>query len=332
MESVTYESLGEVTLKTLQLPVPKENEVLVQTKASGVCHTDIDVLHGRYGNSTFPLVPGHEYAGLVTEIGSAVRNVNVGDRVVVDPNLHCGNCPACQKGQYNLCDDLKAYGVTQNGGFAEFSVVLEQNIIPIGDMDYTVAALAEPMGCVLNGVSAIDTKDVNSAIIFGAGPIGLLMAIALRTKNVANIALVDIDTSRLETVKAMGFTPIESGSEALEKLKHSTDLAIDATGIPSVAEALIDYAANGGKILLFGVCPPDAKIQISPFEIFRRQITIAGTHSLNHNLVEALAAIDQYGDDIMHIVSHQVPLAEIPDFLAKKNTEKTMKIQAVWDE
>ncbi|MEZ5534549.1 MAG: zinc-dependent alcohol dehydrogenase family protein [Thiolinea sp.] len=330
MEAVLYEALGKSGIQQIESPPLQATEVLVQTRASGVCHTDIDVLYGRYGNSTFPLVPGHEYAGVVTEIGSDVKHVNVGDRVVVDPNFSCGHCPACQKGLSNLCETLGAYGVTKNGGFAEFSAVDAGNVIPIGDMDFSLAALAEPMGCVLNGVGAIGTEGVKSALIFGAGPIGLLMAIALRTRGIGDITLADLDQSRLELAESMGFIPVASGSEALAQYRQSTDLVVDATGVASVAESLINYAANGGKVLFFGVCAPDAKIAVSPFEVFRRQITLAGAHSLNHNLPEALAAIRGFGDTIRQVISHQVPLAEIPDFLGKNKPQKTLKVQAVW--
>ena len=330
MESVLYEALGELSIQQIERPQLAANEVLVQTKASGVCHTDIDVLYGRYGNSTFPLVPGHEYAGVIAELGSEVSNLSVGDRVVVDPNFSCGHCPACAKGLTNLCDTLGAYGVTRHGGFAEFSAVAAENVVPVGDMDFSLAALAEPMGCVLNGVGAIGTEGVKTAMIFGAGPIGLLMAIALQTKGIDDIAMVDLDESRLERAEAMGFTPIASGSDELEQRRQRVDLVVDATGVAAVAESLINYAANGGKVLFFGVCSPDVKINVSPFEIFRRQITLAGAHSLNHNLPEALAAIRGFGDNIKQVISHQVPLADIPTFLGKNKPEQTLKVQAIW--
>ena len=97
-------------------------------------------------------MPGHEYSGIVEEVGEAVTTVSVGDRVVVDPNVSCGHCRACRRGLRNLCETLQAYGVTANGGFAEQSVVSASNIVPIGDMPFNLAALAEPLGCVLNGI------------------------------------------------------------------------------------------------------------------------------------------------------------------------------------
>ncbi len=167
----------QVVLADLPDPKPAADEVVIAVRASGICHTDIDVLQARYGTAAFPVVPGHEYAGEVVELGSkACPAFLSGDRVVVDPNIECGTCRACRRGMANLCETLGAYGVTHNGGFADFSVVRARNLVhPIGDMPWGMAALAEPMGCVLNGVTAVKSSPSDEALIFGAGPIGLLI-------------------------------------------------------------------------------------------------------------------------------------------------------------
>ncbi|OED40751.1 zinc-binding dehydrogenase [Chromatiales bacterium (ex Bugula neritina AB1)] len=330
MKAITYQAQGIVQIKELPDPEPGAGEVVIQVHASGICHTDIDILYGRYGSSTFPLVPGHEYAGEVIATGDQVTRFKVGDRVVVDPNFHCGSCRACQKGLTNLCDTLGAYGVTRHGGFAEYSVVHQDNVISIAGLPYPIAALAEPVGCVLNGLDAIETSSVDNAMIFGAGPIGTLMALALRTRGVDDIAMVDIDESRLELAESFGLTPVAAGSENLESRVRSVDLVADATGVPRVAEKLIDYTANGGSILFFGVCPPGETIRVSPHEIFRRQIRLAGTHSLNHNIPAALQAIEQIGTDINRLISHRVGLDEIKSFLEKSGQQSSLKVQATF--
>jgi len=330
MKATTYQSLGEIQNSELADPAPADQEVVIQVHASGICHTDIDILYGRYGSSTFPLVPGHEYAGEVISVGKKVTNFKEAQRVVVDPNIHCGECRACKKGLTNLCAKLGAYGVTQNGGFAEFSVVHQDNIVPIPEnMSYGVAALAEPMGCVLNGVDAIDTETVDSALIFGSGPIGMLMALALRTKGVSDITMTDIDESRLVLAESYNLKAVAAGSDDLVKLEKSVDLAVDATGVPKVAEGLINYAADGGNVLFFGVCPPGETIAVSPHDVFRRQIRMAGTHSLNHNIPEALKAIEQVGSDIDRLISHRVELSEIKGFLEKSGKANSLKVHAV---
>jgi len=330
MKAITYQSLGEIENSQLADPVPSKNDVVIKGHASGICHTDIDILYGRYGNSTFPLVPGHEYAGEVVSLGESVKRFKEGQRVVVDPNIHCGECRACRKGLTNLCDKLGAYGVTVHGGFSEYSVVHEDNVFPISsDMSFGTAALAEPVGCVLNGLDAFDVKTLESALIFGAGPIGMLIALALRTQGVDDITMVDIDESRLALAESFGLKSAASGSSDLDKLEKAVDLAADATGVPKVAEGLINYAANGGNVLFFGVCPPGKTIPISPHDVFRRQIRIAGTHSLNHNIPQALQTIEQIGPDIDRLISHRVELSEIKSFLDKTGPSNSLKIHAV---
>jgi len=244
MKAITYQALGKIELSDISDPEPAENEVLVKVRASGICHTDIDILYGRYGSSTFPIVPGHEYAGEIVSTGANVTQFTEGQRVVVDPNFHCGQCRACQKGLTNLCDKLGAYGVTKHGGFAEYSVVHQDNIFPIADMPFGIAALAEPVGCVLNGLDAIDTDACENALIFGAGPIGMLMALCLRTRGVSDVTMVDLDESRISLAESFGLKGLIAGSSDLAALEKSVDLSADATGVPAVAQNLINYAAK----------------------------------------------------------------------------------------
>ena len=332
MKAITYKSHGEVESSEIADPTPGSDEVVIRVHASGICHTDIDILYGRYGNSNFPLVPGHEYAGEIVSVGAGVTTFAEGQRVVVDPNIHCGECKACLKGLTNLCDKLGAYGVSVNGGFAEYSVVHKDNVFPIGDLSYGVAALAEPVGCVLNGIDAFETDTIDNAMIFGAGPIGMLMALCLRTRGVSDVAVVDLDESRLELAESFGLKGIAAGSDQLHALEKSVDLTVDATGVLKVAEGLINYTANGGNVLFFGVCAPGETIAMSPHDIFRRQIRVAGTHSLNHNIPDALKAIELIGPDIQRLVSHRVELSEIKGFLDKSNNQSgSLKIHAVSD-
>ncbi|SMY09196.1 alcohol dehydrogenase catalytic domain-containing protein [Flavimaricola marinus] len=327
MQAIVFQDRNLVTLTERPTPRPGAGEVLIEVAASGICHTDIEVLRGNYGTSAYPVVPGHEYAGTITEIGAGVSGLKTGDRVVVDPNLECGTCPACQRGWAHLCDTLGAYGVTCDGGFADFSVVKASRVHPIGDMGFHVAALAEPLGCVLNGLDAGQVHRARSGLIFGAGPIGLLMAIGMRVSGVDDIALVDLDEGRLALAESFGFRGVAAQSSDLEDLQHGVDLVADATGVPAVAGKLTDYIGNGGVGLFFGVCPQDARIEIAPFELFRRQITLAGSHSLNHNIPQALDGLRAYGDDIARIISHQMPLSEIAEVFAGNGPKSSLKIQ-----
>lgn len=329
MQAIQFTGPNVVSFATLPDPRPGPTDVVIEVRASGICHTDFEVLKDNYGASAFPVVPGHEYAGVVVDIGSQVTGIALGERVVVDPNLECGTCRACRRGWAHLCESLGAYGVTCNGGFAEFSVVHASAVHKIGEMSFSQAALAEPMGCVLNGVDAVWSKYLENALIFGAGPMGLLMGVALKMRGINDITFCDIDQSRLDLAASFGFEGIAVGSAALQDWHHRADLAVDATGVPAVAGGLVDHVANGGKALFFGVCPSDARIDVSPFEVFRRQITFAGSHSLNHNIPQALDVISACGPGIEAVVSHKLSLAEVSAILATRPPANSLKIQAI---
>ena len=331
MKAISFPVRDTVTLTDRPDPVAGPGQVVVEVKASGICHTDYEVLRANYGTGAFPLVPGHEYAGILVDIGTGVTGLSIGDRVAIDPNIECGRCAACARGWAHLCEALRAYGVTEDGGFAAFSAVHAGAVHPIGEMAFGQAALAEPMGCVLNGVDAVHDEHLERALIFGAGPMGLLMAIALAMRGVGEVALVDIDETRLALAENFGFRPLAAGSDDLARLHHGVDLAVDATGVPAVAQSLTGYIANGGKGLYFGVCPESSRIEISPFEVFRRQLTLAGTHSLNHNIPAALATIAEYGPRIAEVVSHRLSLDEVVQVLASKPPAGSLKVQAVRD-
>ncbi|PCK88076.1 zinc-binding dehydrogenase [Rhizobium sophoriradicis] len=332
MEAICYTEKGIAVTKALPLPELRPGHALVRVRAAGLCHTDIDVLHGRYGEGRFPLVPCHEYAGVIEAVAGDVSSLAVGARVVVDPNLPCGTCRACRKGLTNLCRDLKAYGVTEDGGFAEYSLVRTDHLHEIGNLDFNLAALAEPLACVLNGLGSAGlragTAGTETALVFGAGPIGLLLALSLKAEGVSSVTVADINEGRLAFAERLGLETAVSGSEALAGRRRSFDFVADATGVARVVEGMIGFATDGGTVLVFGVCSPDQRISIAPFEIFRRQIRFAGSHSLNRNIPQALDLLRRDTGAMAQLVSHRLPLGEVLPFITKKPADPaTMKVQ-----
>lgn len=329
MKAIVFPEEDRVKVTEVADPVAAPGEVVVRVRASGLCHTDLDVMHSNYGPSAFPLVPGHEFAGEVVSVGPGVTGLAEGDRVVVDPNLECGTCAACRRGWAHLCESLGAYGVSTDGGFAEYCAVRADRVHPIGDLPFDIAALAEPMGCVLNALSPLDGRIVERGVIFGTGPMGLLMGLALKTRGATEINMVDLDPGRLDLARQLGLSGLPSGSDALAALARSCDLAVDATGVPSVAAELLHYVANGGAALFFGVCRQDARIEISPFEVFRRQLALFGTHSLNHNIPDALDTLAAIGPGVAEVITHRMTAEGVAAVMAGNKPPGSLKIQMV---
>ncbi|MET3615582.1 2-desacetyl-2-hydroxyethyl bacteriochlorophyllide A dehydrogenase [Rhizobium aquaticum] len=327
MKAILFPAKGVVELTELPDPVPRSGEVLISVKASGICHTDFEILRGNYGDGAFPVVPGHEFVGEIVGLADGVKGLSLGDRVVVDPNLECGHCRACRRQMAHLCEKLGAYGVTKNGGFAEYCAVDAAAVRPIGDMAYDLAALAEPVGCALNGLEPVKHRHIENALVFGAGPMGMIIAELLaKTRGVA-VSVADVDADRLAFASAAGHTALHAQSNDLAQARHGFDFVVDATGKAEVVSKLTHFMASGGSALLFGVCKQGVGVTFEPFELFRRQLTVYGTHSLNHNLPDALAAIQRIGPSLSGIVSHRLAIADTVKTFQAGGIRASMKVQ-----
>jgi len=320
------------TVEVTDLPDPRAGpgEVVVDVRASGLCHTDVEVLRGNYGTGAYPVVPGHEYAGVVAEVGPGVETVAIGDRVAIDPNLNCGACAACAKGWVHLCGTLGAYGVSTDGGFAERSVVTAEAVHPIGDMPFDIAALAEPIGCVLNGVGMAYEPHMRHALIFGAGPMGLLLGLVLQAGGLGNVTMVEPADARRELARALGMAAVAPGDVALGDMTQAVDLVADATGRADVVAEALGYVAAGGTFHMFGVCSQDARVEISPFDIFRRQLRIVGSHSLNRNIPASLDLLGELRHKLEHLISHRMTLEEMGQVFRHGLPDGALKLQVAF--
>ena len=332
MRAAIIEAIGN--LKVRDIPVPKvgKGEVLVRVRASGLCGTDVHILHGSF-IAQYPVVPGHEFAGEVVEAGSDVDLFAPGDRVVVDPNIYCGMCPACKSNQQNQCYDLTAYGVTEPGGFEEYAVIKQQNLVKLSDnLSFEEAAFAEPLSCVIHGVNRTDLSVGDRAVIFGAGPIGLLMAQVFRVAGASLVAVVDISRRRLEIAEQLGVDYPVLGGDGLQRrlsgiAPNGFEVAVDCTGVSDVVASLFDYTGRGGKVLLFGVCSPDARIPISPYQIYLRDIKVIGSFSLCNTLLTAVRLMETGSVKVVPLLSHRLSIEEMDGALDLIGKDNTMKIQ-----
>jgi len=290
---------------------PAGDEVAIEVRACGLCTTDIDIFEGKFWGS-YPIVPGHEISGVVLETGECVEAFAPGDRVTVDPNIPCGLCAPCREGRPHLCSDLHAVGVTQAGGFAESVVVPARNVYRLpGDLDLALGALAEPLACVLHGVERAQARHDDLVAIHGAGFIGLLFAMTLRELGIRDLVLIDPVQIRRETAQALGFPNTVDSHNVETALPERTNggptLSIECSGSPAAVSAAVSTTRAGGRILLFGVVDPKVQVTVSPYEIFRGELSILGsfvnpfTHQRAVDLLPRL--------DLRALVTHRFPLA-----------------------
>jgi D-arabinitol dehydrogenase (NADP+) len=317
----------------LQEPALKPDDVLIETKRAGICGTDLHIWDGSYALANYPVVPGHEFAGVVAAIGSEVKNFKPGDRVTADPNLPCNTCEFCKRGQFNQCLNLQAMGVTRDGAFARYVAAPESVVYGIGDMPFSQAALIEPLACVAWGMKQVDIRPGDNVLIFGAGPMGSLMLQAVRSAGAASVVMVDKEDWRLELAQQLGATQVINAAELRpDKFKefapHGFDIVADATGAISVIEQTFLYVRPGGKIWIFGVANSDLLAKFSPYDIFRRDLKIIGSFALNKTFPESIAMIQNGAVKVEPLISHQLGLEQFAEGLelaAKSPTR--MKVQ-----
>lgn len=309
-------------------PAPGPAEVLLAVEAAGVCHTDLDILHGRYP-ANLPVIPGREFAGTVLGFGADVHNVQVGERVAVDPLVSCGRCRNCERGRRNLCREIQAYGADRDGGMAQRAVVAATNLHPVGDLAPELAALAEPLGCACHGIGRAAPGPQDRVLLFGAGPIGLLLAVVLHARGVRDLTVVDVFEDRLDVARQFGATQIvRAGPDLAARVGDQRfDLVIDATGRPDVVQAGVGFLHNGRTLLIFGVCPPGSALQLDPNEVYARELRVIGSFSLNGTLDEGLSILRSTELPIASLISETYSLADADAALSRVGARDSLKIQ-----
>ncbi len=333
MRAVQITQPEKFEIAEVPVPEPGPGEVLIQVAAAGICGTDLHIFHGEY-YADYPIIPGHEFSGTVAAVGAGVKWVQPGQRVTADPNIPCNRCPACQRGHANQCQDHQAVGVTRPGAFAEYVLAPEEVVFPIGEMDFGAAAMVEPLACVVWGLQRVQVQAGDSALVFGAGPMGCLVAQALQHAGAAQVVITDVAPWRLELARKLGISESVPGPGAEAQLRERNpagfDVVVDATGISSVLEGAFQFARPRGKVWVFGVIPPNQKASFVPYDVFRRDLTIIGSFAVNRTFHEAIALIRAGAVQVQPLISHQVPLARFGEALERaQHDPQRMKVQLV---
>jgi D-arabinitol dehydrogenase (NADP+) len=309
MKALIIPKPGTAEVREMEPPVPDPREVCIEVAACGVCGTDIHIYKGEYLGE-YPIAPGHEFSGTVTAIGEGVTRFRPGDRVAVEPNIACGNCPECLSNRQNFCRNWTAVGVTEPGGMAEYVKAPEPNVFAIGDLSFEAAAFVEPLSCVLHGIRKVGIDFADRVAVLGAGPIGQLIIRSLRARGVSFIAAAERSRSRAELARASGADLVEHDPDRLER--EGFDVVVDATGVVAVMERTVDFVRPGGRILLFGVPPKDAVMRIEPFRLFRYGLTVVSSYTSRRNSFMALNMLDSGRVRVDDLISHRFALSDFP--------------------
>ena len=298
----------QIAIQALTVPEPAPGELLVRVMASGICGTDVHIFQGEYMGS-YPIIPGHEFAGVVERVGSAITRFKVGDRVAIEPNLPCDNCVNCLNNRHNFCLNWQAVGVTRPGGMEQYVSVPEKAVFDIGDLPFDQGAFMEPLSCVLHGLERLELQTAARVALLGAGPIGLLLLQGLRLNGACEVVVVDKNPDRAALAQSMGAN--RSLTDLGELERDAYDAVVDATGAVAVMGKTLDFVRPGGKILLFGVPPAGQKMTVEAFPIFRKGLTILSSFTSLRNSYQALGLLKSRRIIVDGLISHRLPLEQL---------------------
>lgn len=245
MKAIAITAPNQLELIEIADPTPGNSEVVVEVAAVGICGTDLHIFEGEFAPK-LPIVPGHEMSGEVVAIGSAVTGVKVGDRVAVDPSLHCGECFYCRRARGNLCENWNALGVTFPGAAAQYLLSPQKNIHKLpSSVDLKSAALIEPLSCAVRGFDQLPRNPGSHYLIYGSGTMGLMMAELARVNGAASVSIVDLNLEKLKTATILGFTNTAQSADQFDQ-PRGFDVVIDCTGVTAAIKDGLKHVMPGG--------------------------------------------------------------------------------------
>lgn len=338
MKALYMEQPWSIELKEIDQRPLQEGEALLKIHAAGICGSDIGAFRGTNGLVSYPRIIGHELAGEILSIPTDnPKGLQVGDHVIVDPYLYCGSCYPCSIGRTNCCNDLKVLGVHVDGGIAEtFSHPADMLVKVPEDMPWDIIPLAEPLTIALHGLHRLGLKAGEHIAISGAGPIGLLAAMAAIHYGAEPI-LIDLVEERLEFAKTLGVKYVVNlkTDDLLEKIKEYTngrlcECVMEASGANAAIRSALDIVCHAGRVAFTGW--PKKETPIPTDMITRKEIDIRGARTSAGEFEEAIDLIYNDKVDVRKILTKVITIDEGPEILRdiEKNPGDYMKVNVLF--
>jgi L-iditol 2-dehydrogenase len=331
----------DVRLQEIDIPPICDGEVLAKIEVALTCGTDAKVYlrGGHHKMIKVPSLFGHEWSGVVGEVGRNIKNFKKGDRVVAANSAPCFKCYYCKMDRFSLCENLTFL----NGAYAEYikipEAIVKTNLFRIpSDVTYEEAAFLEPLSCIVHGVEEISVKKGEEVVINGAGPIGLLFLLVLKDIG-TKVTMVDKNKKRIKTAEKLGcdnVVLVEEGKDTISEVKKFSnkgkgmDIAVEATGIPKVWEDSIKMVRGGGRILFFGGCKKGEKISLDTELIHYSELTMKGVfHHTPFYVKKAYDLIVKRKLNLTQLITDRLPLSKISLALEKIINGEGVKIAII---
>jgi len=323
-------------VEIVDIPKPeikKGDDVIVRITSGGICGSDIGIWNGTNSLATYPRIIGHEFGGIVTEVGKDVTKVKVGDKVAVDPVVSCGHCYACSIGRHNVCTTLEVMGVHRDGGFTEYVIADEKNIHKFNvDFEDSLLGLVEPytIGVEINNRAQIHKGD--KVLIMGSGPIGIA-AMQVAKRNGAEVMMTDLVKERLEKAKSMGAdeTVLVSEENLEDRIAAFTDgegipVVIDTVCVPASFEQSVQLACPAGRVVVIGLKNQPSEITMA--DITKKELTIVGSRLSCNAFDEVIAGFEDGSLTPRELMTKAFNYKDVMDALTmiKEHPQDVLKI------
>ncbi len=333
MKAQVIEKPGKMTYKEVPVPVINDNEVLIKVKMCGICGTDSKIYKGEYASEFLPMISGHEFWGVIEEVGKNTQGLKPGDRVSVDICLPCGTCYFCRRGDGLLCKTFTQLGIHTDGAFAEYVKAPWQNCYPIPDeVDEYSAAFVEPLTAVIQAAKRMDVKISSSVVIIGDG-LGILHGAMAKLRGAAPVIVIGSRPARMAMAKEMGadFTiNIHEVADPVAEVKRLTggigaDYVLESVGTTKTYEQAFEMLRRGGKIEAFGICPPGENARLSPFEFVLGEKKVSGSCAgIGNDWGDVLTLLKYKRIDPRAMFSMVIPLEELEQALHELAENKSL--------
>lgn len=339
MKALLLSKYSHLEMTELPDPTAGPGEVLVRVAACGICGSDVHGYDGSSGRRIPPIVMGHEAAGVVAAVGDQVADFRIGDRVTFDSTVSCGSCPFCLRGEVNLCDARQVLGVScsdyaRAGAFAEYIAVPARIVYRLPEnLSFAEASLLEAVAVAVHAVNLVDVPAGATALVVGAGTIGVLILQALRAAGCSAVFVADVDPSRLELARTLGGEPIAAAPGGLpERIRSLTggagaDLVMEAVGKEESVETAIDCARKGGRVALVGNISP--RIGLPLQKVVTRQIRLQGSCASAGEYPEAIGLLASGAIRVKPLISAVAPLEEGPLWFARLHARDANLLKVV---
>ncbi len=281
MRALVYEGPSMMNIRSVPVPAPSDNEVLLKVEKVGICGSELSGYLGKNSLRLPPLIMGHEFSGTVVELGKQVTDLKIGDRVTANPLISCRECSDCLSGSAQLCAHRKLLGAHRSGAFAEYVTVPAKYIYPIPEsMSFDQAAMAEPFACAVHICRLVHLNAIDRLFIAGAGPIGLFVLQAAKVFGVDDIVILDLNKERLQIAEEMGAIVVSSPEDLNSITKNGGfDVSVDAVGLDATRQQTIASTRPGGRVVFSGLHSANSQIPVN--EIIRNEVKIFGSFGYN---------------------------------------------------